>query len=189
MRTIWSTIWLRKASMSAQIANETNLYREESWAVRTRNGSSSGWCGSVFSKLPAQLSCCVSFGFTDFRSTSDNFMPLVSVLRQIFQAIRSDTERFHGDLQCIFEALFLASLGALALRQFAIEQLLQEVVIFHVDNMTGPMKLWLHQDGVDAWEEKPKLKLWCWGCVLPCDAENLPQTGWWKWFSFFICCW
>ena len=45
---------------------------------------------------------------------------------------------------------FLASLGAFALRQFAIEQFLQEAVIFHVDNITGPTKLWLHQDGLDA---------------------------------------
>ena len=34
----------------------------------------------------------------------------------------SDTERFHGDLQCVFEALFLAFLGAFVLRQFAVEQ-------------------------------------------------------------------
>ena len=40
----------------------------------------------------------------------------LSVLCQIFQAIRGNTEQFHGDLQCVFEALFLASLGALALR-------------------------------------------------------------------------
>ena len=54
-----------------------------------------------------------------FRSTFDNFTPLVSVLRQIFQAIRG--EIFHGDLQCVLESLFLASFGAFALRQFAIE--------------------------------------------------------------------
>ena len=64
----------------------------------------------------AQLSCCVSSGFTDFRSTFDNFMPLVSVLCLVFQAIRGDTERFYEDLQCVFEAPFLDSLGALALR-------------------------------------------------------------------------
>ncbi len=66
-------------------------------------------------KFPVLLSCCVFSGFTDFRSTLDNFTPLVSVLRQIFQAIRVDTERFHSDLLCVFEALFLV-LGALTLK-------------------------------------------------------------------------
>ena len=37
MRTIGSTLWLRKASVSVQIVNEINLCVEESWAVRTRN--------------------------------------------------------------------------------------------------------------------------------------------------------
>ena len=101
------------------------------------------------------LHSSVSSGFTDLRSTLDNFTPLVLVLRQIFQAIRCDTERFHGDLQCIFEALFLASWGALALRQFAVGQFLWEAMIFNVEIMTGPTKLWLHQDGVDAGKRSP----------------------------------
>ena len=42
--------------------------------------------------------------------TFDNFTPLVSVLCQIFQAIRG-----------VFEVLYLASLGALAQKQFAVE--------------------------------------------------------------------
>ena len=66
-----------------------------------------------------------------------------------FQAIWGDTERFQGDLQYVFEAIFLASLGALALRQVAVEQFLREAVIFYADR-TGPVKLCLHQDGVDA---------------------------------------
>ena len=111
------------------MANETNLCAEEYWAVRTRNGSNSGWCGSAFSKFHSQLIYSFFSGFTDFRSSFYNFMPLVSVLRQIFQTIRDDTERFHGDLQCVFDPLFLASLGTLALRQFAVEQFLQEVGI------------------------------------------------------------
>ena len=28
-----------------------------------------------------------------------------------------------------------------------------------------------------CWKEKPKLKLRCQDVILPCDAENLPQTG------------
>ena len=87
---------------------------------------------------------------SDFRSTFDNFTLLLSVLRQIFLAIRGNTERFHGDLQCVFEVLFLASLGPLTLRQFVVQQFLREEAIFHVDNMTGPTKLYLLQDGIDT---------------------------------------
>ena len=61
---------------------------------------------------------------------------------------------YYGDFMetfiYVFEALFLASMEVFALRQFAVVQFLREVVIFHADNMTGPTKLWLHQDGVDA---------------------------------------
>ena len=147
MTTIWSTLWLRKASVSAQVANETNLCVKESWTVRTRNGGASDWYGSAFSKFPAQLSCCITLQtFALNLTTSHHF----SVLHQIFQAMEAIS--FHGDLQCVFEVLFLASFGALALRQFTVEQSLQAAVIFHADHMTGPTKLWLHQDGIDAWK-------------------------------------
>ena len=158
--------------MSAQVANETNLCAEESWVVRTRNGG-----GSAFSKFPVQLSCCISSDFTDFRSTFDNFTPLVSVLCQIFWTIRGNSERFHGKLQCVFEAIFLAFLGALALRQFRVEQFLQEVVIFHADNMNSPMKLWLYQDGVDAGKRSLSENFSVGDVFSPCDAENILQTG------------
>ena len=151
MRAIWSTLWLRKASVSAQMANETNLWAEMFWTVRRRNVGGRGWCDWAFSKFPAKLSCSVSSGFADFRSTFDNFAQLASVLRQVFQAIRGNTERF----QCIFEALFLASFGTLAQRQFAVEQFFQEAVIFHADNMTGSKRIWLHQDGVDSGKSSP----------------------------------
>ena len=72
----------------------------------------------------------------------DNLTALVSVLCQTFQAIRGDSERFHGDLPCVIQALFPASLGELALSEFAEEQFLREAVIFHADNMTGPTNLW-----------------------------------------------
>ena len=86
---------------------------------------------------------------SDFRFTFNNFTTLISVLCQIFQAIRNDTKKFHEDLQCVFEALFLASFGALALRQFAVAQFHREVVIFHADR-TDPTKLCLYQVGVDT---------------------------------------
>ena len=89
-----------------------------------KSSNGNGWCGSVLSKFPVQLSCCGFSGFTDFRSTFDNFMPLVSVLHQIFQAIRSDIEIFHVALLCVFEVRFLASLRAFSLRQFGVEQFL-----------------------------------------------------------------
>ena len=139
----------------AQMATEANLCAEESLTVRTRNNGGSVWYGSAFSKSPVRLSCCVPSCFTDFRSTLDNFMPLVPVLCQIFQAIRDDTKRFHGDLQCVFEAIFLASLKAFALRQFVVEHFLWEVVIFHADDLTGPTKQWLHHDGVDVGKRSP----------------------------------
>ena len=163
MRTIWSTLQLRMGSVSAQMANEANLFAEESWAVRTRNGGSSGWCGSAFSKFPAQLSCCVSSCFTDFRSSFDNFTPLVSVLCQIFQAIRSATERFHGDVQSVFEVLFLRNACP------------EKVCHRAVSSEGGDLSYGQHDQPNEAviasrwcrcWEEKPKLKLWCWGCVF-----------------------
>ena len=42
----------------------------------------------------------------------------------------------------------------LALKALAVEQFLRESVTFHADNITGPTKLWLHQDRVDARLEK-----------------------------------
>ena len=120
MATICSTLCLGTGSMRAKLADETNLCAEESWAGRTRNGGGSGWYGSAFSKFPAQTSCCVPSYFTDFRSTFYNFTPLVSVLHQIFQAVRDDTERFHGDLQCVFESFFLAYVRAITVRRRAL---------------------------------------------------------------------
>ena len=55
-----------------------------------------------------------------------------------------DNERFHGNLQCVFEMLFLASKTAHRRAVF------WKVMILHVDNMISPTKLWLHQDGVDT---------------------------------------
>ncbi len=68
--------------------------------------------------------------------------------------------------------LFLASLRALALRQFAVEQFLQETVVFHAHNMTGPTKLRLHKDGVDARKRTLSKNR---DVILPFDAENLPD--------------
>ena len=129
------------------------------------NGDGSGWCGSTFSKFLTLLSCCISSGFIDFCSTFDNFTPLASVLHQTFQAIRADTERFHGDLLCV--------LGVLALRQFTIEQFLWKAVIFHADNMTCPRKLWLSQDGVDARCQGCVFAIWC----RDSSSDRLCESG------------
>ena len=72
MRTIWST-WVRR-QLIRPICGWKRLV----------------WYGIAFSKFPLQLSCCISSGFTDFRSTFDNFTLLVSVLQQIFQARKKD---------------------------------------------------------------------------------------------------
>ena len=118
MRTIWLNFWLRNRSVGAQMANGANQCPKESWAVRSRNGRGSDWC--AFSKFPAQLSCGVPSCFRDFRSTFENFTPLVSVLCRIFEAVRGDIERFHGDLRCVFDALFLASTCSETVRRRAI---------------------------------------------------------------------
>ena len=184
MRTIWSTLWQRKASLSAQMANETNLCAEESWVERTRNGGGSGWCGSAFSKFLVQISCCVSSDFTDFCSTFDNFKPLVSVLQQIFLAIRSDTERLLGDLQCIFEACFLAFLGVLALRQFAIEHFLS------CGQHDEPNKAVIASRWCRYREKKLKLKSLVSGmCFCHVVPKIFLRQVLWKWFSSFICHW
>ena len=41
----------------------------------------------------------------------------------------------------VFEAPFLESSEAFALKQFVVEQFFGEAVIFNADNMTGPTKL------------------------------------------------
>ena len=162
------TLWLRKAPMSAQMANETNLCVEESMAVRTRNGSGSGWCGSAFSKL-------LHFFWFHWLLTTSCHLSLFCVRysRQLGAILKDFIETFSVFLKCFF----LASLGALALRQFAIEQFLWKAVIFHADNMTGLTKLWLHQDGIAARKRSPSKNFGVWDVFLPCDAENFPQTG------------
>ena len=68
-------------------------------------------------------------------------------------------------------------MGALSLRQFAGEQFLREVVIFHADNLSGPPKLWLHQDGVAAEIRSLSYNFGVGDVFLPIDVENLPQAG------------
>ena len=110
-----------------------------------------------------QLSCCVSSGFTDFRTTFDNFTSLVSVRCQIFQPIRSNTERFHWDLLCIFEALFLVSLETLALRQFAVGQFFREDDL-SCGQYDRPNEAVITSRWCRSWEDRPELKLRCRGC-------------------------
>ena len=71
---------------------------------------------------------------------ADVAVTFLSFLRSSI-AIRDDIERFHGDLKCVFVALFLTSMGALAQRQFTVEQFFREAVIIHADNVTGSTKL------------------------------------------------
>ena len=74
------------------------------------------------------------------------------------------------------EALFLTSLGVLAQRQFAVEQILRDAVIFYSDIMTDPTKQLLHQDGTDTEKRCLSENYGVKGVFLLCDAENLLQT-------------
>ena len=57
-----------------------------------------------------------------FLLVSQTFVPCLTTLHHLSMScaswitIRGDTERSHGDLQCVFESIFLVCLGVLALR-------------------------------------------------------------------------
>ena len=151
--------------MSAQMVNETNLCVEESWAMRTRNGGGSGWCGTAISKFPVQLGYCVSSGFTNLRSMFDNFVLLVSVLHQIFQAIRGDTKRFCEDLPCLWSAFFglLKNTCPETVHRRAVSLGGGELLCRQHDQSNEAV---ISSRWCRCWEEKPELKLCCLGCVF-----------------------
>ena len=142
--------------MSAQRANKANLWAEESWAGRTKNGVGSGWCGSAFSKFPAQLSYCVFYRFTDFRSTFDNFTPLVSVLRQIFQG-RYWNISWKPSV-CLWSAFsdLLGSAFPEIVRRRAVSSEGGDVSCGQYDR---PNEAVITSRWCRCWEEKPELKL------------------------------
>ena len=143
--------------------------------MRTRNGG-----GSAFAKFPTQLSCCVFSGFTDM---FDNFTPLVSVLCQIFLAIRGDTERFQRDLQYVIEVLFLAFLGVLAVNHRAVSLGGGDLSYRQHD---WPNEAMIATRWYRCWEEKPELKLWCRGmCFCHVMPRIFLRQVVWKWFSFY----
>ena len=166
MRTIWAILWLRKVSVNAQIANETNLCIEESWPATTRNGGGSGWCGSAFSKFPTQLSYCVSSGFTDFCSMFDNFTPFVSVLHQIFQAMRGQYWKISWRLSMCLWSTFSGLLGSASpktVRHRAVSSGGSDLSCGQHDQ---PNKAVIASRWCRCWEEKVELKLWRLGCIF-----------------------
>ena len=78
---------MRKASLSAQMANETNLCAEESWAVRTKNSGSSSWCGSAFSQFPVHLSCWLSLHIWQLQATCLYLVPNIPCNEGQYQKI------------------------------------------------------------------------------------------------------
>ena len=91
-----------------------------------------------------------------------------------------DVKGLQRSLQSIFEALPLASMGALAMLQFAIQQFLGEPVVWHADYMACPAQLGLHQDGVDARQACPCEHICVRGPLLPLYIEKFLRLVMWK---------
>ena len=176
MMIIRSTSWLGMGSVNAKIANETNLCAEESWAVRTRNGDGSGWCGSAFSKFLAQLSCCIPSCFTDFHSMFENFTPLVFVLCQIFQAIRGDRKIWQRPSVCLWSA-FSSLFGSACPETICCRAVSSEGGDLSCGQHDRPNKAVIASRWCRCWEEKSKLKLWCQRCVFAmwCHEPSLDR--------------
>ena len=89
--------------------------------------------------------CCTAAAI---HLVSQAFAPRVTISRHLCLSWSSadipgywgDTEKFHGDHQCVFKALFPVSIGTVALRQFAVKHFLSAVKHFHAD-MSNPTKL------------------------------------------------
>ena len=97
-----------------QMAGKANPRPEQSWAVGARDDGDRCWCGGAFPDLPALLSCCDPVHFAGFGATLDGSTPLVSVLNLLLPVGVFDPKGLEGDLQGVFEALLLSSLGAFA---------------------------------------------------------------------------
>ena len=134
MKTVWLTLWLRP------ICVRKSLGQWEQGMVAAVADMAVPFLSFLFSSVAAFL--LVSQTFAPHLTTSLYFS--LSSARYSWQLGVS-----------VFEALFLASLGVLALWQFAIEPFLQEAVTFPANNITSPLKLWLHQNGEDAGKRSP----------------------------------
>ena len=95
-------------------SGKANPRPRQSWAVGARDGGGRRWCGSAFSDLSALLSCCGPVRFAGFGSTLDASTPFVSVFSHLLPVDVLDPKGLEGDLQGVFEALLLSSLGAFA---------------------------------------------------------------------------
>ena len=166
--------WVRRRFMRSFCARK---------GLGTKNKSGSGWYSSAFSKFPVQLNCCVSSGFTDFCFPFDNFMLLVSVLRQIFQAIRCDTKRFLVTFSVSLKR-FSGLVGS------ACPETVPRGTVSSGDGDLScgqhdrPNETVIKARWCRCWEVKPELKLWCW---VMCFCRVMPRIFLvrvvWKWFS------
>ena len=50
-------------------------------------------------------------------------------------------------------------------------------MVWHANYMPCPVKLWLHQDGVDAGQASMSEDLSVWDLVLPLDAKEFSETS------------
>ena len=86
------------------MAGKANQRPEQSWAEGARDDGDRRWCGS----------CCGPVRFAGFGATLDDSTTLVSVLSHLLPVGVLDPKGLEGDLQGVFEALLLSSLGAFA---------------------------------------------------------------------------
>ena len=114
---MWSGCDVMRNSFSVrlQMAGKANRHPEQSWAVGARDDGDSGWCGGAFPDLSALLSCCGHVRFAGFGATLDGSMPLVSILSHLLPVSVLNPKGLEGDLQGVFEALLLSSLGSICL--------------------------------------------------------------------------
>ena len=165
MRTIWLTLWLRKASVSAQMANETNVYPEKSWTVKTRNGGCSGWCGSAFlcfpcSSVTAFLLVSQTFAL---RLTTSRHLSLscARYSRQLGTIPKGFMETFSVSLNCLFWRLWERLHWDSSLKSSFFGRRWSFMQTWPAQRSCDCIKI-----GVDAGKKKPELKLRCLWCVF-----------------------
>ena len=143
------------------MANETNLCTEESWTVRTRNGGGSGWCGSAFSKFPAQLSCCMFSISQTFapRLTTSRHMSLfcATYFRQLVTIPKDFMETFSVSLKCLFWPACSETVNRRAVSSGGSD--------LSCGQHDRPNDAVIASRWCRCWEEKPELKLRCLGCI------------------------
>ena len=130
-----------------------------------------------FASLASLFSGISSVCLTQLSAFVDRVAPEGSVLGIFLPAVRVHVEGLQGGLQRVLVALFLASEGALALLQFAIENLSRQPVVWHASEVACPTKLGFHQHGVDAGHAGSGKDFGVRNHVLPSDPQYSPKAG------------